>query len=76
MDSLTLHVNEVLMVSGRSVVEKLYPEMRLRQDLGMDSLELAELTVRLEAAYGVDIFKNGLVATVGEVAELLNAGQE
>ena len=76
MESLTQHFNEVLKVSERPEVEKLKPEMRLRQDLGMDSLELAELTVRIEAAYGVDVFKNGLVATVGEVVELLEAERQ
>jgi acyl carrier protein len=35
----------------------------------LNSLELAILTVRIEAVYQVDVFEQGLVATVGEVAE-------
>jgi len=49
--------------------------MRLRQDLGLDSLELAELTVRLEAEFGVDIFRDGLVNTVAEVLDRLKCRQ-
>ena len=40
---------------------------RLREDLGLDSLELAILTVKLEAEFGVDVFAEGIVATAGEV---------
>ncbi|MCC5807653.1 MAG: acyl carrier protein [Opitutales bacterium] len=39
----------------------------LRRDLGFDSLDLAELTVRLEERFGVDVFADGLVHTVAEV---------
>jgi acyl carrier protein len=39
----------------------------LRKDLGLDSLDLAELTVRLEKETGVDVFAEGIVTTVGEV---------
>lgn len=39
----------------------------LRDDLGFDSLALAELTVRIEDATGVDVFAGGIVATVGAV---------
>lgn len=47
------------------------PEMRLRNDIGLDSLDLAELTVRIEAEYDIDIFENGIVNTVGEILEKL-----
>ncbi|MCC5841592.1 MAG: acyl carrier protein [Opitutales bacterium] len=47
-------------------------DTRLRQDLALDSLDLAELTVRLEARFGVDVFADGLVHTVGEVQSRLD----
>lgn len=47
------------------------PEMRLRNDIGLDSLDLAELTVRIEAEYDIDIFEDGIVNTVGEILEKL-----
>ena len=40
---------------------------RLREDLGFDSLDLAELTARIEEHYQVDIFATGIVRTVGEI---------
>lgn len=43
----------------------------LRNDLGFDSFDLAELTVRIEDEFEVDIFSNGLINTVGEIIEQL-----
>lgn len=45
---------------------------RLREDLGFSSFDLAELTVRLEDEYEVDVFEDGLVTTVGEIFDKLN----
>ncbi|NBV41628.1 acyl carrier protein [bacterium] len=44
----------------------------LRDDLGLDSLDLAELTVKVEKEYGVDIFESGNVSTLDEVARKLS----
>lgn len=65
------HVNHVLEGSGRPPVAEMTEQSRLRQDLQLDSLELAELTVRLEAEFGVDVFRDGIVETVGEVVKRL-----
>ncbi len=43
----------------------------LRNDLGMDSIALAELTVRIDEEFQVDIFDNGIVVTVAEIYEKL-----
>lgn len=40
---------------------------RLREDLGLTSFDLAELTVELEDEFDIDIFEDGLVSTVGEI---------
>ena len=64
-------INQVLVESGREPVSALRDDMYLRKHLGFDSLELAVLTVKIEAATGIDIFENGLVDTVGEVAKRL-----
>ena len=42
-------------------------ETRLREDLGLDSIALAELAVRIEEKYDVDVFEDGLVFSVEEV---------
>lgn len=64
-------INTVLANRTKEKVPMLSPELNLRDDIGFDSLDLAELTVRLEAEFDVDIFEEGLVKTVGEVLEKL-----
>ncbi len=48
---------------------------RLREDLGLDSLQLAVLTVKIEAEFGVDVFADGVVTTVGEIEEKIRRHQ-
>lgn len=43
----------------------------LRDELGFDSLHLAELTVRIESEFGIDIFEDSIVLTVGEIVSKL-----
>lgn len=64
---LQTFVNDILEDAGRSPVEKLDSNSNLRDDLGFDSLELAVLTVKIEAEFGVDVFAGGVVATIGEI---------
>lgn len=52
-------------------VETLTEEMRLREDLNLDSFDLAELTVKIEDEFDIDIFEEGLVLTVGEILNKL-----
>ena len=52
-------------------VECLTEEMRLREDLDLDSFDLAELTVKIEDEFDIDIFEDGLVLTVGEILNKL-----
>lgn len=40
---------------------------KLRDDLCLDSYNLAELTVHIEEEFGIDIFEDGLVSSVGEI---------
>lgn len=60
-------INIVLMNRGKAKVNSITAGSSLRDDLGLDSLDLAELTVRIEAEYDVDIFEDGVVTTVGEI---------
>ena len=52
-------------------VESLTEEMRVREDLNLDSFDLAELTVKIEDEFDIDIFEDGLVLTVGEILNKL-----
>lgn len=38
----------------------------------MDSLDLAELTVRIEDAFGIDVFEDGIIDTIGEIMDKIN----
>lgn len=62
------------LIRSAKELEKLlevHPEDRLREDLGLSSFDLAELTVNIEDEYDVDIFEDGLVNTIGEIYEKL-----
>lgn len=67
MEKLKEIVNTVLKNRQKTPIESLTTEMSLRKDIGMDSLDLAELTVRIEAVYDVDVFSDGIVDTIGEI---------
>lgn len=66
-------MNKVLDNRTKKKLIALSPEMHLRNDIGFDSLDLAELTVRIEAEYDIDIFEDGIVNTVSEILEKLNS---
>jgi len=66
-------MNTVLDNRTKKKLTVLRPEMHLRNDIGFDSLDLAELTVRIEAEYDIDIFEDGIVNTVSEIFEKLNS---
>lgn len=74
MDQLLNVVNTVRANKSLPALPELHAGMRLREDLGFDSLDLAELTARIDAQFGVDVFADGLVFTVGEIAERLRRG--
>ena len=60
-------INEIRSLKGAEIIDHLSPEMNLRDDLGLSSFDLAELTVKIEDEYDIDIFEDGLVNTVGEI---------
>lgn len=62
-------VNTVLLNRGKKTIENMTSLSSLRNDIGFDSLDLAELTVRIEAEFGIDIFEDGIVNTIGEILE-------
>lgn len=65
-------INTVLDNRTKQKLTSLRPEMHLRNDIGLDSLDLAELTVRIEVEYDIDIFEDGIVNTVGEIISKIN----
>ncbi|OUP07880.1 acyl carrier protein [Mediterranea sp. An20] len=65
-------INQIRESKGMSPLTKLTASDDLRDNVGFTSFDLAELTVRLEDEYGVDVFEDGLVSTIGEILEKLN----
>ncbi len=51
------------------IINSLNGNASLMHDLNFDSFDLAELTVRIEDEFGVDIFEDGFVRTVSEILE-------
>lgn len=60
-------INEMLEESNQEPIESLNKSINLRDDLNMDSLMLAELTVKIEDEFNIDVFEDGIVQTVEEV---------
>jgi acyl carrier protein len=65
-------INEVLEQSGKSPIQSYILTDDLRADLGMDSVDLALLTVLIEDEYGIDIFETGLISKISDIREKLN----
>ena len=65
-------INTVLENRDKINLKEISSSSDLRNDCGLDSLDLAELTVRIEAEYDVDIFEDGVITTVGEILDKLN----
>lgn len=71
-DKLLNIINDVLNNNDLDSVNALNPNDNLRDDLKLDSLTLAELTVKIESEFGVDIFEDEIIETVGEVIKKTN----
>jgi len=72
LELITKIINTVLENKSAPRFTNINEATRLREDIGFDSLDLAELTVRIESEFGVDIFEEGVVLTAGEVLAKLN----
>ena len=60
-------INNIRKSKNLSVLDALKETDNLRTDLNLTSFDLAELTVRIEDEFGVDIFEEGIVNTIGEI---------
>lgn len=60
-------INSIRLNNGLNKVDILNTTDNLRDDLGFTSFDLAELTVRIEDEFDIDIFEDGLISTVGEI---------
>ncbi|MBQ6275453.1 MAG: acyl carrier protein [Bacteroidales bacterium] len=67
MEKLQLIINSIRKGKNLPELDVITPEMNLRSDLEFTSFDLAELTVKIEDEFDVDIFEDGLVNTIGEI---------
>lgn len=64
-------INEIRADKGENCVATIEEKTLLRQDLGFDSMDLAFLTAKIDEEYGIDVFEDGIVDTVGEIIKKL-----
>ncbi|MEQ6356842.1 acyl carrier protein [Lysinibacillus sp. M3] len=69
-------INEILEDEGLQPIDSINKDMDFRNDLEMDSFMLADLTVRIEDQFGVDIFESGIVTNIGEIIDILEGKNE
>ena len=70
-DKILAIINQIRANKGASKLESINASTRLREDIEFDSFDLAELTVNVEEQFGVDVFEDGLISTVGELCKKL-----
>ncbi len=71
-EKLRVIINNIREKKGDAPLEKIREEDDLRNDIGFDSFDLAELTVYCEAEFNVDIFEDDIVTNIGEVLDKLH----
>jgi acyl carrier protein len=65
-------INEIREFKGLPELDTINHKTTLRYDCELDSFDLAELTVKIEANSGKDIFQDGIVENVGEILSQFN----
>lgn len=67
-------VNEIMENKNGNKIDRFNGELSLVNDLDFDSFDLAELTVRIEDEFGVDIFEAGIIDKLNEVKSAILGG--
>ncbi len=65
-------INLVLTNNDLTAIDELNPQLRFREDLEMDSIVLAELTVRVEDAFNIDVFEEGMIYTIEDIIKKIS----
>ena len=60
-------IKEIRSKKNLERVESIHGKLRLSEDLGLNSFDLAELTVKIEDEFGVDIFEDEGVEYVSQI---------
>jgi len=65
-------LNTVLTSIGVDELDSLNPDLDLRKNLEIDSISYAELIVRLEDAFDINVNDDGKVNTIGDIITRLS----
>ena len=66
-EKILIIINEIRKAKNLSELSVINLSDTLRDDIGFTSFDLAELTVRIEDEFDIDIFESGFVNTIGEI---------
>lgn len=71
------HLAEIISAATDAVVAEIHPSLRLHEDLGVDSLEMASLLVAIESHFGVVVDADHVARlhTVRDLADAIEAGR-
>ena len=71
LERLAIILNDIREEKDEDKLEKITENMSLRKDIGLDSLDLALLTAKLEDEFDVDVFEAGIVDNVADILALV-----
>lgn len=71
LERLAIILNDIREEKDEDRLEKITENMSLRKDIGLDSIDLALLTARLEDEFDVDVFEAGIVDNVADILALV-----
>lgn len=71
LERLAIILNDIREEKDEDKLEKITENMSLRKDIGLDSLDLALLTAKLEDEFDVDVFEAGIVDSVADILALV-----
>jgi acyl carrier protein len=69
-------IDEIRVNKQQPPLADMSPGLRLHGDIGFLSLDLVELTVRIDERFEVDLFANGLVHNVGEIEKKITMAED
>ncbi len=71
-DNILKIINQIKINKGEDKLYQINEKDTLRDDIGLDSFDLAELTVCIEVEYDIDIFEDGMVLTIEDIYNKLS----
>lgn len=64
-------INRVLVEHDKEMITSINYDDHLRDNLGIDSIEMVDIVVQFDEIYGVDLFSDGDVKKVSEILKLI-----